>query len=839
MRQPRMLPFHFRWANTTEGIPMKRTANRLLLRLAMLCIAIILGAIAVSQAQKGLQEEVTAEAGSLPLSASVQTTPIPPRTFDNTDVYGEASGFQEAATAAPENSAYGGGYASDSLPAVTHGDQPASAGAWDDSGYGGAPAPPPAIHGSASSPPNPPSSALEDVESEGSMYGNEAYVAPAPAADRTTGYDTAGYDGARYESAGYGSEGDDPAVVEHSITDDGAASYNSAANDYADQTVDAQVQYVANEEPVPPMTLAPPISGSNGGSADEATYAELPPIDSLPVSSGDDEPSSADRFRDPAPPYAEANTPTFDADPGFDEEPSTSDPYANSVDTSAYTGAASIQVTRKDPPQPPLRVATNSFGTPTPTAPSDAAGNGKPGPAELEGPQTPTLTVAKAAPSEIQVGKPAKFQVTVRNTGPVDAHDVVIYDEIPHGTRLVQTVPTASLSPNGSVVWQMGTVRSGSEVSVAMEIIPLVEGDIGSVAKISFNASASARTTATKPKLLLEHTGPGQVLVGEDVVFHIKLSNPGSGIATNVRLEEDVPVGLRHVDGSELEYHVGTIRPGEARLLELTLKADQPGEVDNILFARADADLSVEDHCPVTVVAPALQLEANGPKRRYLDRKATVQIRVANPGTAPAEGVELVARLPKGLEFVSTNNAGQYNSADHAVYWSLAELPPQEMGTVEIVTNAVEMGDQRIRIESRAGMGLSDNADWQITVEGLAALLFTLTDVADPIEVDGQTTYEILVQNQGSKTATNLRIAALIPEGMQAINGEGPTRVVIDGQQVMFEPLPRLAAQADANYKIHVRGITPGDKRLRVQLISDEVSQPVTNEESTHVYSDE
>ncbi len=136
-------------------------------------------------------------------------------------------------------------------------------------------------------------------------------------------------------------------------------------------------------------------------------------------------------------------------------------------------------------------------------------------------------------------------------------------------------------------------------------------------------------------------------------------------------------------------------------------------------------------------------------------------------------------------------------------------------------------------------MGLADQADWQLTVEGLAALLFTLTDVADPIEVDGQTTYEILVQNQGSKTATNLRVAALIPDGMQAINGEGPTRVVIDGQKVLFEPLPRLAAQADANYKIHVRGVTPGDKRLRVQLISDEVSQPVTNEESTHVYSDE
>ena len=304
-------------------------------------------------------------------------------------------------------------------------------------------------------------------------------------------------------------------------------------------------------------------------------------------------------------------------------------------------------------------------------------------------------------------------------------------------------------------------------------------------------------------------------------------------------MEEDVPAGLRHIDGSELEYHVGTIRPGETRLLELTLKADQEGQIDNVLVARADSDLAVQDHCPVTVVAPALRVAVSGPRKRYLDRKATFQIQVANPGTAPAQDVKLSARLPKGLRFESTNNAGQYNATDHSVYWSLAELPAKEMGTVEIVANAIEMGEQRIRVESNAEMGLVENADHILMVEGLAALLFTCTDAADPIEVDGQTTYNVRVVNQGSKTATNIQVAALIPEGMQAINGEGPTRVAMQGQQVQFEPLARLAPQADALFKIHVRGVTPGDKRLRVELLSSEVSDPIHCQESTHVYSDE
>ena len=74
---------------------------------------------------------------------------------------------------------------------------------------------------------------------------------------------------------------------------------------------------------------------------------------------------------------------------------------------------------------------------------------------------------------------------------------------------------------------------------------------------------------------------------------------------------------------------------------------------------------------------------------------------------------------------------------------------------------------------------------------------------------------------------------------MEPINGEGPTRVKIEGNVVVFEPLPRLAPQGDILYKIHARGTTPGDKRIRVQCMSDDVSDPVTKEESTHVYSDQ
>ena len=269
---------------------------------------------------------------------------------------------------------------------------------------------------------------------------------------------------------------------------------------------------------------------------------------------------------------------------------------------------------------------------------------------------------------------------------------------------------------------------------------------------------------------MLEHTGPKQVLVGEPVRFAIKLSNPGSGAATSVVIQEDVPPGLSHSSGTKLEYEVGRIEPGQTRQLELTLQAAQPGQVQNTLMARADAGLLVKNTIDIEVVAPKLQVGLEGPSKRYLDRQATFTVSVANPGTAPAHEVELVAQLPTGLKFVSTNNSGYYDQSRHAVVWSLQQLPAGEMGKAQFTALPTEMGEQRVHAEGKAQMGLESTQDLNLTVEGISALLFSVADQMDPIEVGGQTVYEVKVTNQGSKAATNVSLAAMVPEGMQAVS---------------------------------------------------------------------
>lgn len=465
-------------------------------------------------------------------------------------------------------------------------------------------------------------------------------------------------------------------------------------------------------------------------------------------------------------------------------------------------------------------------------------GTASPGSPQLEGPRTPQVTIEKIAPTDVQVGKPTIFRVKVQNVGQVEAYGVTVHDQVPRGTRLVSTNPRASQGLQGELVWDLGTLRPGEEVSAEMEVMPVEEGEIGSVATVQFRADAAARAVATKPELVVKTSGPSQVLIGDEMTLSITVTNPGSGLATGVVLEEHVPTGLVHEAGSELQYEVGDLKPNESRELQLQLRADRAGVASNILTAFGDGNLKAEDRLDVEIISPQLRVAIDGASRRFLERQALYTLSISNPGTAPAKNVRLTAELPPGLQFVSANNSGQYDQATRTVQWQLQELPVKETGSVQLVTMPMHAGEQLLRVSGRSDRGIVDEIEQPLVIEGVAALNFEVIDAQDPIERGGETTYEIRVVNQGSKPASNVQVVAFLAPEMHAVAAEGPSQHVIDATRVAFEPLPRLAPKADTTYRVRVQGLQPGDLRLKVQVASDDIRNPITKEESTQVYAE-
>ena len=498
------------------------------------------------------------------------------------------------------------------------------------------------------------------------------------------------------------------------------------------------------------------------------------------------------------------------------------------------TNLGAIPVTS---PAKSLSLEPQSSGITSTPGLASQPGSGRPGERILEGTQSPSITIQKLAPPEIQVGKRCTFAIRVQNTGQRTAQGVQIHDEIPLGTELVGTAPRAAVSGT-QVSWDLGTLSVGEERTVEMELIPTEEGELGSVATITLAAQASAKARCTKPELALRLSSQPQVHVGQTHLVQIEITNPGTGEASGVMLLETVPAGVSHEAGPALEFEIGALGPGESRRLELVLTAEQAGRVTNSMTAKADAGLMVEASCEFEVIAPDLRLTVEGPDRRFLERPATYQVSIENPGTAPAKEVQVVTHLPKGLQFVSANNLGEYDAAQHSVFWSLAELPANERGTVELVALPVEPGQHTLQVSTRARDGLTDEFQKEVTVEGIAALMFEVVDRADPIEVGGETTYEIRVVNQGSKAAANLQVVAIMPPGLRAISGNGDSRHTVQGDRVVFAPVPQLGPKAESTFRIQAQGVRAGDQRIRVQITTDEIREPITKEESTRVYSD-
>ena len=463
----------------------------------------------------------------------------------------------------------------------------------------------------------------------------------------------------------------------------------------------------------------------------------------------------------------------------------------------------------------------------------------KPGSLQLEGQQTPTLTVEKLAPAEVQVNRSAVFTTKIKNTGSVSAHGIRVTDFVPKGARLESAHPEFVQATDGSIQWTLGTLEPGDEATVSMKVVPLAEGEIGGVARVSFEALVSVRTVSTRPQLNIIQSLPEKVLIGESFLVNVTVSNPGSGDATGVVLEADIPAELAHVAGNELEYPIGTLRPGQQKQVALRLTAKIAGVVFNTLTVRGNGQMQDRSLQQIEVVAPDVQVGLRGPKIRYLDREATYAVDVANPGTASAKNVNLVAFLSKGLKFVSTDHFGEYDTREHAVFWKLEELPPNVRDSVKLTAVAVEPGEQKIVLEGTADLGLKDSFNHIVRVESVRELEFSVRDTADPIEVGTDTTYEIKVVNRGTRTATGVQIFTAFPESLRAVQGGGPSDLRIEGQNALFAPLDRLPPNQEAVFRVKAKALGAGDHIIKVQMISDDVNIPVTKEESTRIYTDD
>jgi uncharacterized repeat protein (TIGR01451 family) len=467
-----------------------------------------------------------------------------------------------------------------------------------------------------------------------------------------------------------------------------------------------------------------------------------------------------------------------------------------------------------------------------------------PGPAATAdnptGRQEPAISLEWIGPVTARLNQPATYQILAKNISSAPVHNVMVRHRIPTGVRIGGSEPKG-ISDGGVLTWDLGTLMPTQEKRIDLQIVPEAKVQFNCQATVTFTGSSTLKVLVREPKLVLKVTVPDKIVQGDTATVSMTVSNPGDGQADHVKIKALLPEGLEHARGKMVEVDLGNLSAGENRTVQLVCLTKTPGPQVVDCSAIADAGLAAQDTGKVEVVLPRLDLAVSGPRLRYLERHATYILKVTNPGSAAASNVTIVHQLPQGFKFVTASNGGRHDFTSRTVSWFIGDLTPGESREVTLEAVAINVGDHKHSAFATAARGLKTEGDVMTRVEGLSALLMELCDTDDPVEVGADTSYEIRVTNTGSKTETNLELVCTVPDKMEFRGAKSSTgcKYRVDGHDVIFEPLPRLAPRADAIYRVLVRGIAPGDLRFRARIRADGLTEPVLREESTKVYGDD
>jgi len=449
----------------------------------------------------------------------------------------------------------------------------------------------------------------------------------------------------------------------------------------------------------------------------------------------------------------------------------------------------------------------------------------------------PRIGIDKTAPAAAGVGDQIQYGIVVTNPGQADATNVRVVDTMPEGIQYVSSRPEATVSGQ-TLTWNLGTLAAGGSQTLSVVAKTTRTGTFQNCAEVTGDHGLTARdcasTVVTAPKLAVEKTGPAEVLICEPITYRIVVRNTGDGPATNVRVTDELPDGLTTSDGRKsAAFDAGTLQPGEAKQATYTVKASRPGTFSNTAVAASAEGAKAEAMHKVTVRQPVLSLTKSGPDTRYINREATYEITVSNKGDGEARNTVVTDTLPAGLAFVSATEGGQMTGGK--VVWNVGTLAAGASKTLSVTVRATAMGAQRNTVTATATC-TDAQAEVTTTIEGIPAILLEVVDVEDPIEVGQNEVYVITVTNQGSAVGTNIRVTCTLPAEQDYVSGQGPTQATAAGKTVTFAPLSILGPKAQAVYRVTAKSNAAGDVRFAVEMVSDQMTSPVNETESTHQY---
>ncbi len=409
------------------------------------------------------------------------------------------------------------------------------------------------------------------------------------------------------------------------------------------------------------------------------------------------------------------------------------------------------------------------------------------------------VTLSQTVNSPVNVGDTVTYIVTANNRGPNAATNIVISDVIPASLANVTVTPSVGTYNSSTGLWIIPTLNNGASATLTITgkatvaMAGLNTTNVATrIAQDQYNQESnttSAKVYTKKANVTLSETVNSPVNVGGLVTYIVTALNNGPDNATNIVISNVLPAALA---GFTVTPSVGTYNSGVWTIPNLANGASATlSIVGNATAAMAGLNTtntatqtgqteysSQYNSSNATVYTKktdiVLTQTVNGGTvaiTRNVGQAVTFVVTARNNGPDNATNINIQNILPGLTGLTATPGTGTtYNSATGV--WT---IPSLKNGSIITLTLSGLAGTNMAGLNTTNIATVTNQTEYDPTpATNTSAKVYTklvdiritqTTNIPD-VKVGSDVIFRITVTNHGPDTATTLRIADLLPYGV-------------------------------------------------------------------------
>jgi uncharacterized repeat protein (TIGR01451 family) len=424
------------------------------------------------------------------------------------------------------------------------------------------------------------------------------------------------------------------------------------------------------------------------------------------------------------------------------------------------------------------------------------------------------VAVFKTGPTNSIAGSNLTYTVTVTNSGPSTATNVVVSDLLPAGFTFVSATPSSTVS-NNLVSWPAISLAKNAVSNFTVTAISAAGGNFTNIAFATSGTldpnpannngtltnAQVCTTVASLADVAVFKTGSTNINAGSAVVYTITATNMGPSTASNVVIKDNLPAGVtfQSASGSYTLSNNVVMWPGVTLAKDasvnftLTMTAPASGSFVNVASGTSDTpDPNMNNNngsaagskvsTSVTPVADLIVL-LSGPTNVAVGDSFVYTIVMSNGGPSTASNIVVNDNLPAGLIFNSSSAGGSFSN--NVINWpTIPALTNGGSTNFTITVTAANIGaftNVASALSSTLDLNLTNNngtspaSQVQTTVaSAYFALLVSGVPVFNP--QTGLFEEQVIVTNIGNATVAGVRLlVGGLRSGVTLYNATGTT----------------------------------------------------------------